>query len=775
MDVTIRDTGRGVSESDLSHLFFNFSRAESSDSIMGTGLGLSITRSTVNAVNGGCRLASSGRGMGSSFTMWLPLVRVVGGSSLREGTNERMGTRVGGRWRSGGGGVIVSGKEYDELKAEDLMNALDKEVDTKKPSTRLRFSSLEASSSPKSEFRSQSESNGSSHPLTPKPCHDLKSSLKQSSHKTPPFPSYLPNQTSRSSNRQPMPPPSLILSNKSAATLKETVNARQNLSSVLLAQTSTDDSDDEHGDSDFYAQPFAPLADGADIFYEDFVNEFPRKEGVEEIKDSFQASAPPDQQTAQKQTPQLQTPPKEIPAPPPPPQVSTDETTRNTFPEGTFLDEGEASPSNYAAYKRKQLFPKMEFTPKQMAHTDIESILPNKPASFPLPPPATFRQPSSKLTELSMESSEGSFEPKREVETREKETADVDSSMKNDAQEKLDCSAKMHFIPPALLHKKKSKRKTLHIDPTMSKLNKIDTERKPEIKPETISTNALQKTTGSSLTSSSNTYPPITSYNDLLFTPKKNPEADNTSGIPENEIQENEIQEYAQKDAQKSTPIQAKTGPSKSTTVVLKHPVCLPSSSSFQSSSSNMSASSPNSDDIQPPSKGIYTICIDDDLVNRIVLKRLMSSLMISVGCCPSSDLFICSSAEKALNLLDELHNRFCNHTYNPASDVKNSHPVKGIFIITDLSMPGGKDGTAIGEWLTKLHSEHRILSHVQVCKTYLVLSSAYGSTEDVASQVENVDSLTAFDAFVAKPIDMSKLSPLWNTFVSEIKKKSEG
>jgi len=67
----IRDTGAGISEGDLPHIFEQFYTADRSRKGSGTGLGLAIARRIVEA-HGGIITASSTMGKGATFTIRLP-------------------------------------------------------------------------------------------------------------------------------------------------------------------------------------------------------------------------------------------------------------------------------------------------------------------------------------------------------------------------------------------------------------------------------------------------------------------------------------------------------------------------------------------------------------------------------------------------------------------------------------------------------------------------------------------------------------------------------
>ena len=68
--VQIRDTGSGISEQDLPHIFEQFYTTDRSRSGNGTGLGLAIARRIVEA-HGGSITASSHPGQGAMFTICL--------------------------------------------------------------------------------------------------------------------------------------------------------------------------------------------------------------------------------------------------------------------------------------------------------------------------------------------------------------------------------------------------------------------------------------------------------------------------------------------------------------------------------------------------------------------------------------------------------------------------------------------------------------------------------------------------------------------------------
>ncbi len=72
----ISDTGVGISQEQLAHIFERFYRADKSRSraFGGSGIGLTIAQSLAQAMGGEIRVESAGLGQGSSFTLTLPQV-----------------------------------------------------------------------------------------------------------------------------------------------------------------------------------------------------------------------------------------------------------------------------------------------------------------------------------------------------------------------------------------------------------------------------------------------------------------------------------------------------------------------------------------------------------------------------------------------------------------------------------------------------------------------------------------------------------------------------
>jgi heavy metal sensor kinase len=72
VEIEVRDTGPGISATDLPHVFERFYRGDPSRSLTGAGLGLSFARAVARA-HGGEITAASSPGDGSTFTVTLPV------------------------------------------------------------------------------------------------------------------------------------------------------------------------------------------------------------------------------------------------------------------------------------------------------------------------------------------------------------------------------------------------------------------------------------------------------------------------------------------------------------------------------------------------------------------------------------------------------------------------------------------------------------------------------------------------------------------------------
>jgi PAS domain S-box-containing protein len=77
VELVCEDSGIGIPEDDLPHLFEPFHRAYNTKGIAGSGLGLAIVKQSVDELNGTISISSQ-IGRGSRFSVWLPLLaRVV--------------------------------------------------------------------------------------------------------------------------------------------------------------------------------------------------------------------------------------------------------------------------------------------------------------------------------------------------------------------------------------------------------------------------------------------------------------------------------------------------------------------------------------------------------------------------------------------------------------------------------------------------------------------------------------------------------------------------
>jgi len=70
--ITIKDSGQGIGENEIEHIFDRFYRGAKTDKVFGAGLGLAIAKATVGIHKGAIKVESKPK-MGSTFIIALPL------------------------------------------------------------------------------------------------------------------------------------------------------------------------------------------------------------------------------------------------------------------------------------------------------------------------------------------------------------------------------------------------------------------------------------------------------------------------------------------------------------------------------------------------------------------------------------------------------------------------------------------------------------------------------------------------------------------------------
>ncbi|HVT89055.1 MAG TPA: ATP-binding protein, partial [Tepidisphaeraceae bacterium] len=98
VQITVSDTGQGISPEFLPHVFDRFRQADSSTTreFGGLGLGLAIVKQLVELHGGNINVASGGKGLGATFTVTLPLAAMRHGDEPREHpTSSNIGVSAG--------------------------------------------------------------------------------------------------------------------------------------------------------------------------------------------------------------------------------------------------------------------------------------------------------------------------------------------------------------------------------------------------------------------------------------------------------------------------------------------------------------------------------------------------------------------------------------------------------------------------------------------------------------------------------------------------------
>ena len=95
LEISVSDTGRGISGEFLPHVFERFRQADTSNTQTngGLGLGLAIARHIVELHGGSVRAESPGEGKGATFTVTLPLMEAESLKRLRGGNTDARHSR----------------------------------------------------------------------------------------------------------------------------------------------------------------------------------------------------------------------------------------------------------------------------------------------------------------------------------------------------------------------------------------------------------------------------------------------------------------------------------------------------------------------------------------------------------------------------------------------------------------------------------------------------------------------------------------------------------
>lgn len=134
----VKDTGRGIPDSDLQRIFQPFEQVQDTSNIEGTGLGLSIVHSLVEQLGGQLSIASE-CGVGSTFTVSIPMTLV--GEDIGDPLRVQPPTPTAEAPSEGGGQVLLADDNelnrfvaskllsrwgYDVVEAVDGLDAIEK-------------------------------------------------------------------------------------------------------------------------------------------------------------------------------------------------------------------------------------------------------------------------------------------------------------------------------------------------------------------------------------------------------------------------------------------------------------------------------------------------------------------------------------------------------------------------------------------------------------------------------------------------------------------------
>ena len=79
--IEVRDSGRGIDEELVQHLFKPFFQIQADGANNGLGLGLSVVKAIIELHGGQIEVSSDGLGRGTSFRVGIPATSAFGGSA----------------------------------------------------------------------------------------------------------------------------------------------------------------------------------------------------------------------------------------------------------------------------------------------------------------------------------------------------------------------------------------------------------------------------------------------------------------------------------------------------------------------------------------------------------------------------------------------------------------------------------------------------------------------------------------------------------------------